>query len=141
MTHQEHFEPSALPPIMIPASDYDRLAELVNTAPPPLATYFRRELARAAIVPDVKFDSRIARIGSHVTYREGPARRIRTVKLVWPSAVDTERGCISVVTSIGAALLGMRPGNTIDWPAPLGGARRLTVIAVESGEAPGPTAA
>jgi len=135
MTHQDLFETQALPPIAIPASDYDRLAELVCTAPQPLAAYFRRELARAAIVADANFDSRAARIGSRVTYREGPARRTRTVTLVWPREGDAERGCISVVTSIGAALLGMRPGCSIDWPAPLGGSRRLTVLAVENGAA------
>ena len=36
-----------LPAITIPASDFDRLAELVDSAPPIVAPYLRRELARA----------------------------------------------------------------------------------------------
>ena len=141
MTYLDHVDLPALPPIMISAGEYDRLADLVNQAPPSLAAYFRRELARASIVADANFDSRAARIGSRVTYREGRAQNSRTVTLVWPHEVDTQRGHISVVTSIGAALLGLRPGNSIDWPSPLGGARRLTVLAVEGGEEPGPVAA
>jgi regulator of nucleoside diphosphate kinase len=61
------------------------------------------------------------------------------VTLVWPQEADVEHNRISVLTSVGAALLGLRAGQSIDWPAPLGGARTLTVVRVRSSaDAPEP---
>lgn len=142
MSHDEHPQAQSLPDIMIPASDYDRLVELATVTPPHIADYFDRELSRARVVPDAEFDLRSARIGSRVTYREEPFGRTRTVTLAWPHEADLAWGRVSVLTSIGAALLGMRPSNSIDWPAPVGGPRRLTVLAVDNGgDSGGPAAA
>ena len=139
--HNESRQAQSLPDIMIPASEYDRLVQLATVAQPHLADYFDRELSRARVVPDAEFDPRSARIGSRVTYRDEPFGRTRTVTLAWPHEADLAWGRISVLTSIGAALLGMRPSNSIDWPAPVGGLRRLTVLAVDNGDDSGPAAA
>lgn len=130
-----------LPGIVISASDYDRLTELTGHAgrvPQQVSEYLERELARADVVADAQFDVQIARVGSEVHYREDQSGRQRAVTLVWPQEADVERSRISVLTSIGVALLGMRPGRSIDWPAPVGGPRTLTVLAVNNGGAPGP---
>lgn len=134
MTHEETIRAHALPAITIPASDYDRLSELANDAQPPLAAYLKRELVRASIVADANFKADTARIGSRITYRDDTSGRTRTVTLAWPEDADIEHDRISVLTSIGAALLGMRPRATIDWAAPLGGPRALTVLAVDDGD-------
>ena len=131
----------SLPDITIPASDYDRLVQLATVTQPHVVDYFDRELSRARVVPDAEFDSRSARVGSRVTYREEPSARVRTVTLAWPHEADLAWARISVLTSIGAALLGMRPSSSIDWPAPIGGMRRLTVLAVDNGGDAGPAAA
>jgi regulator of nucleoside diphosphate kinase len=131
MIHAEQTHTNALPAILIRASDYDRLCELATSAQPALAAYLERELARARIVEDARFDADAARIGSHVTYRDEASAHTRTVTLTWPEDADIAQDRISVLTSIGAALLGMRPGWSIDWPAPLGGPRSLKVLAVE----------
>jgi transcription elongation GreA/GreB family factor len=46
-----------------------------------------------------------------------------------------------VLTAIGAALIGMAPGDSIDFPAPVGGPRRVRVMVVGNGDGPGPLAA
>jgi regulator of nucleoside diphosphate kinase len=140
MNHDTSMRARPLPAIAIPTTDYDRLADLAAAAPRALAHYIRRELERAAIVPDDEFDARAARVGSRVTYRDDTSGRTRTVTLAWPRDADVADGRISVLTAIGAALLGMRANASIDWPAPLGGPRRLTVLGVDDGR-PGPTAA
>lgn len=140
MSHNPHRQAPSLPDIMIPASDYDRLVQLATVTQPHVADYFDRELSRARVVPDAEFDLRSARVGSRVTYREEPSGRTRSVTLAWPHDADLAFGRISVLTSIGAALLGMRCSNSIDWPAPVGGLRRLTVLDVDNGDS-GPTAA
>lgn len=141
MSHQVQAEALVLPAITIPAGDYDRLSALVDAAghsAPQVSDYLARELERAHVVPEQEFDAHCARIGSQVTYRDDQSGRQRVVTLVWPQEADVERNRISVLTSIGAALLGMRPGQTIDWPAPVGGPRTLTVLTVRNGGAPEP---
>lgn len=121
-----------LPKIVIPAGDYDRLIDLAGAAErlaPDVADYLERELARAQIVPDQQFDAGVARVGAQVTYQDEQGRQ-REVTLVWPQDADVNRNRISVLTSIGAALLGLRAGQSIDWPSPVGGARTLTVMDV-----------
>lgn len=123
---------SALPNIAIRASDYETLRGLSERAAPQVAHYLERELDRADIVPDDQWDAATVRIGSHVVYREDQTGRERRVTLVWPREADVEHHRISVLTSIGAALLGMQAGRSIDWPAPLGAPRMLTVLSVEN---------
>lgn len=141
MEHELPIRARELPAITIAASDFDRLADLVESAPPVVAPYLRRELARARIEADFACDVDVARVGSRVTYREEPSQRVRTVQLVWPEEADISQGRVSVLTAIGAALIGMAPGDSIDFPAPVGGPRRVRVMVVGSGDGPGPLAA
>ena len=138
--HLEEFQTNrALPAITIAASDYPRLLALAEAAAgslPQVSDYLARELGRAEVVADEECAADVVRIGSRVTYRDGLNGLPRTVMVVWPHEADVERGLLGVRTPIGAALLGMRPGQAIDWPSPVGGARTLTVLAVSNGTAP-----
>ncbi|HWL62068.1 MAG TPA: nucleoside diphosphate kinase regulator [Steroidobacteraceae bacterium] len=139
-----HSRAAALPEIIIPASEYDRLLSLAHAAArtsPLVAEYLDRELGRATVLPDESIGCDFARVGSHVTFRDDQTGRTRDVVLVWPHEADVTRDLISVLTSIGAALLGLRPGQSIDWPSPVGGPRTLTVIAVRNEGIPQPPAA
>lgn len=131
--HDTHSMAGTLPAIFIPAGDYSRLVALAEAAgreAPQLRDYLGRELDRARIVDEAAFDDQVVRLGSHVTYRDNTDGRERTVQLVWPLEADVGRQRISVISLVGAALLGMRAGQAIDWPGPLGDARRLEVLAV-----------
>lgn len=140
MSHHVHAQ-AELPAILIPEGDFDRLMELADAAvrsAPQVSDYLLRELDRAHVVADEEFAPDCARIGSQVTYRDEHSGRERTVTLAWPEEANVEQGRISVLTSIGAALLGMRAGRSIDWPAPAGGPSMLTVIEVRNAGAPLP---
>lgn len=122
-----------LPGIILASSDYERLVDLASEpgrATPQVADYLTRELARAQVVNDEAFSAQIARVGSRVTYAEDQSGRQREVTLVWPHDANVEQNRISVLTSIGAALLGLSAGQSIDWASPHGGVRTLTVVAV-----------
>jgi regulator of nucleoside diphosphate kinase len=144
MIHEPQTRAAVLPEIAIPASEFDRLIELAEAmarTSPQVAQYLERELDRAQVVPDAEFGSQSAHIGSQVTFRDESTGRQRVVGLVWPHEADVTQDRISVLTSVGAALLGMQPGQSIDWAAPVGGPRTLTVLAVRNAVAPGPQAA
>jgi regulator of nucleoside diphosphate kinase len=79
----------------------------------------------------------VVRIGSLVSYREGVDGRSRTIRLVWPHEADVNRSRVSVMSAVGAALVGMARGQTIAWPSPVGGTRTLTVLAIHGGDGGG----
>jgi len=71
------------------------------------------ELERATIVSDDHVPSDVVRMGSTVTYQVNDDTR--TVELVYPKDADIAEGKISVLTPIGAALIGLRAGQSMSW--------------------------
>jgi regulator of nucleoside diphosphate kinase len=129
---------SMLPQIVIGEADHDRLSALARAAAarlPEVADYLERELARARIVPAGLLPEGVVTIGSDVTFRDEASGRVRTVRLVLPRDEDIDGGRISVLTPIGAALLGLSVGQSIDWRTRTGQARPLTVLQVAQPEA------
>lgn len=121
-----------LPQIVIRAADEDRLASLANSlldSKPELAEELLGELARARLASDDALPPDTVQMGSTLTY-EADGRR-RTVTLVYPADADIDAGRVSVATPIGAALIGLAEGQSIDWTARDGRQHRLTVLAVE----------
>jgi regulator of nucleoside diphosphate kinase len=53
------------------------------------------------------------------------------VQLVYPGDADMARQRVSILTPVGAALIGMRTGSAIDWPNRQGERRLLEIVAVE----------
>jgi regulator of nucleoside diphosphate kinase len=130
-----HVATSSLRPnIVIAASEYARLTALAERAvaqDSPVGEYLAEELVRAHVVPDEHCDFDIVRMGSQVTYRDASGKS-RAVTVVYPNDADIEAQRISVLTPIGAALIGLRPGQSIQWLIPGGGESSLTVLAVEN---------
>jgi regulator of nucleoside diphosphate kinase len=54
----------------------------------------------------------------------------RQVTLVYPGEADIAEGKISILTSIGAALIGLSSGQSIDWTTRDGRVHRLRVETV-----------
>jgi regulator of nucleoside diphosphate kinase len=51
--------------------------------------------------------------------------------LVFPGQADIAAGKISILTPIGAALIGLSQGQSIDWKTRDGRSRQLTILSVE----------
>jgi len=127
--------PSPRPRIVITASDYKRLVALTEGPDrSAVAEYLSGELIRASISDDDLLAADIVRMGSLVTYRDLASGRTRTVALVFPGDADMARNRVSILTPVGAALIGLAVGQSIDWPTPEGGRGTLTVIGVSNDE-------
>jgi regulator of nucleoside diphosphate kinase len=130
MPHQLRTE---LPPITLKRSDSARLGRLAEAAAkgyPVTAEFLARELDRATVVADDIPLSGIVCMESEVVFRDDASGRDKRVKLVYPDAADVEAGRISVLTPIGAALIGLSAGQAITFETPTGAQRSLTIIAV-----------
>jgi regulator of nucleoside diphosphate kinase len=88
------------------------------------------ELDRARVVADASMRDDVVRMGSTLSYATDTGET-RTVTLVFPAEADISAGRVSILTPIGAALIGLSPGQSIDWEARDGRVHRLTVESVE----------
>jgi regulator of nucleoside diphosphate kinase len=122
------------PSIAITHSDHERLsrlAESVSERNPALADELFAELERARVVADSSLAQSIIRMGSTLSFSTD-AGESRRVTLVFPGEADIAEGKISILTPIGAALIGLSAGQSIDWTARDGRTHQLTVESVEA---------
>jgi regulator of nucleoside diphosphate kinase len=122
-----------LPSIAITARDADRLRHLADAAMntyPATAEFLAREIDRAEIIPADRSTRGVVTMQSEVTFVDDISGQQRTVILVYPEEANLDAGKISVLTPIGAALIGLSAGQSIEFQTPSGGWRSLTVIAV-----------
>lgn len=131
----EKKKPPRKPRIAIYDEDFPRLArlaELASKSMPDVADYLEHELQRARIISCKASSARVIRMGSRVKYMDETTGKIHTVTLVYPADSDIEHGLVSVLTPIGAALLGLREGQSIHWNTRSGECRQLTVISLKN---------
>jgi regulator of nucleoside diphosphate kinase len=136
MTLEHPTAPTVAPAIRISADDYDLIAELairMEGDDPALSRIILREIERASVCEDGEIPSDVVAIGSQVTFADDSNGSQRTVQLVLPGQADIACNRISVMTSMGAGLIGLQTGGRIDWPCPDGRSRSLTILHVENG--------
>jgi len=108
-----------LPAIALTASDYPRLEKLARVAAQQGdmdAMFLLIEINRAEIVPDdVRDIESIVTIGSWVTYLTDWGIPRKTVQLVWPEDHTSDLAQISVLSGLGAALVGLRIGDQMPY--------------------------
>jgi regulator of nucleoside diphosphate kinase len=118
-----------LPPIAVTTTDFDRLRALAET-PTDAAKFLAREIERARLIEPGDAGERLVTMNARVRYRDDVTGHERTVKLVYPGEADIEAGRLSVLTPVGAALIGMTAGQSMEWQSPSGSLRSLTVMQV-----------
>ncbi|WP_372785315.1 GreA/GreB family elongation factor [Phenylobacterium sp.] len=117
----------ALPPIHILEEDYDILADIVcgSTSATAGIELLWRELERAVILPTGQAPQGLIHLNSTVGYTDLTDPLHRTVQLVSPGR-RSRRG-VSVASSVGAALIGLKVGDRFPWVSPHEGLRMLRV--------------
>jgi len=112
--------------------DHARLAKYADTGaahPPAIqAVLDNAELvAPGDVAPDV------VTMRSRVKVAELSGAGERTLTVSYPPDADPASGCISVLSPVGTALLGLRVGDVAHWVAPdgSGGALRIAALAFQ----------
>jgi len=118
------------PAIVLTRSDRDRLSNLILTpgAPSPTTEFLTQEIERAEIVPDAVVSSLVA-IGTRFQFIDHKSHKISEGRLTLPDDVQVS-DAISILSPLGSALLGLGPGQSIDWIDDAGLDHRLTVVVV-----------
>jgi regulator of nucleoside diphosphate kinase len=121
------------PPIAIDANHLARLAALSSLTSGPMvevSEYLREEIDRAHVLPAEKLRPDIVNLGSRVEFRDKQTGKVQEIILVYPFDADIARRRVSVLTPVGAALLGLSVNQTISLHTRAGERRELTVLKV-----------
>lgn len=124
---------TTLPPIFLAEAEADILADLAIAARerfPLAAGLLLQEVNRATTTLAGEVPPDVVRMGSRVDFVDEDSAERHSVELVYPKDADTDRQRISVLTPIGAALIGLRRGEAIEWADLRGARRRLRIVEV-----------
>lgn len=121
------------PQIHMIEQEADKLSDLalgIEQRFPQVSELLIRETSRAKLHSAGKIPADVVTMGSSVEFLDEGTGASRTVQLVYPPEADISAGRISILTPVGAGLIGLREGQSILWPDREGQERRLTIIKV-----------
>lgn len=121
------------PALTITTRNAERLEALLSATSSresPVVALLEAELLRATLVEPESIAADIVTMNSRAVCVDEDSGETMEIELVYPHEVDAERGRVSVLAPVGAALLGLSVGSSISWPIPGGRLTRLRVTAV-----------
>jgi regulator of nucleoside diphosphate kinase len=134
MTQNAAAADGAAPVVHMLAAQGDAIFNLalsVETSNPLVSELLMREVSRAQLHDAQSMPQGVATIGSYVDFIDDGSRRLRSVQLVMPIDADFDNGKLSILTPMGAGLIGLAAGQSIAWPDIEGHVRTLRILAVK----------
>ena len=120
------------PSIALSREDYAALDRLVGDRPGTgPAGLLQDEMDRAKVFEAEDMPKGVVTLYRWLHFKDGTDAEVRRIKLVMPQEADIDAGLVSILSYVGTGLIGLYEGDSIDWPAPSGEPRRLSVIMVE----------
>lgn len=146
MDNPDYHHPVRLPPVIISEADREKLCAVATSAlslgrMAPAASNLLREIYRATIVPNDHLPANVVGINSYVDVRDNVAGTSRRIVLVLPDGVSRQPNAVSVLSPLGAALMGLSEGSSIEWCTASGDRRSVTVLRSTPSAARSPTLA
>jgi regulator of nucleoside diphosphate kinase len=128
-----------LPTVTLSASDRERLERVAFVAAEdhhPTAPFLLSELCRAEILPDGAAGlEAVVGMNCWVNYRLNWGSSVETQRLVYPEEYVSADEHVSVLSPVGTALLGLRPGSQMPYFTSAGW---MHVVRIESVSPSGP---
>lgn len=116
------------PAITVSELDLDRLDELLRGPTDPIGKVLLAELDRASVVAPEAVPADLVTMNSRVRFVVEPGSSEHEKTLVYPRNYHGEGDRLPVTTPAGAALLGLRVGQTIVWRDGAGRPQTLRVL-------------
>lgn len=132
-TNKASNSPFIKPALIVDEAQYERLLLLAADAAKQaggLGTKLLEEVERAELRSAAQVPEDVVTIGSDVTFWDSDRGRTETVRIVFPEDANIDELRISILTPIGAALLGLSAGQEIWWEMADGRVKHLTVMKV-----------
>lgn len=120
------------PELTMTENDYTKLSALVANVSTKTAEQLELELDRAKIVQENEIPKDVVAMNSVVKFIDMENNQESTMTLVYPNDANIDENKVSILAPVGAALIGLRVGQTIDWPLPNGTTKHLKVVEVKN---------
>lgn len=120
----------ARPPIILIEQEADALADLaisVRDRNPNVSRLLLEEIDRAQTLDESEIPADVVTMGCLVEFLDEKDGGRHEVRLVYPKDADIAQGRLSILTPVGAGLIGLRTGQAISWPDRTGKERQLTI--------------
>ncbi|AFT72285.1 Nucleoside diphosphate kinase regulator [Alloalcanivorax dieselolei B5] len=118
------------PPITVSRLDVSRIEPLLDDLDDDQVLGLEDELLRATVVEPRSMPADVVTMNSRVRCREENSGREWSVTLVYPQDAG-KPDTVSILAPVGAALLGLAKGQSIDWPGRNGRTLRIVILDVE----------
>jgi regulator of nucleoside diphosphate kinase len=119
-----------LPSLVISHEDYHKITAILSFAKAEVAELLEEELGRAQLVAAEQLETDIVAMNTTVTFTDLDSGKEQSVTLCYPNDANIEMNKVSILAPVGAALIGLRVGQTIDWPLADGKVKRIRVTSV-----------
>ena len=126
-------EATKRPPIQMLESEAERLTDLaisVQDRLPEVSALLIQEIGRAKMHAADRIPADVVTMHSTVRFTHSASGKDYSYKLVYPKDADIAAGRISILTPVGAGLIGLREGQSILWPDRDGNERSLGITSV-----------
>ena len=124
-----------LPAITISEKDREQLMSVATAAisgvrPAQGASMLLSEIGRATVIDPLP--KGVVTVHSNVEFRDNVGKVVTRARLVYPDEAMAGTNSVSVLTPLGAALIGLSEGDSISWCSRTGNLRSVTVLRVSS---------
>lgn len=103
-------------PIVILEDDYNLLKQYIGPVQHDMS--LSAELKRATVVSREDFPKYTVRLNSKVMILELMTGKVKEFTIVMPAHADINNNKVSILTPMGAALIGYRKGDEVEWRVP-----------------------
>lgn len=119
------------PKLVVLEEDFQKLNSLLHQIDATTAEQLEAELARATVVSLESLPKDVVTMNSVVRFVDQATEKENEVRLVYPHEANIEEQKISILSPIGTALIGLKVGQSIQWPLPGGKVKDVKVVSVE----------
>ncbi|MBB5984678.1 nucleoside diphosphate kinase regulator [Sphingobium lignivorans] len=122
--------PDRRPPVHMIETEADALTDLALAAAerlPQVSALLLEEVGRAEVHDAQDMPAGTVTMGATVDFTDEASGAQHCVQLVYPGEADIAAGRISILTPVGAGLIGLREGQSILWPDRGGAERTLRI--------------
>ena len=118
--------------ITVTELDYVRLSSLIAAAGDnsPAVERLEEALDQADQVPSPEIPANVITMHTRVKVEESNGD-VQSMTLCYPKEADVGQGMVSVLSPIGASLLGIKVPGKISWTSPDGAVRSLKIVEIE----------
>lgn len=123
---------SSQPDILLSSADVNKIEMWIEKSnlKREVVDALETELARAVIVKHAELPADRVAMGARVTFRLQEAQQTFSKTLCFPDELDKHSDGISIFAPVGSALIGLKVGQSIEWPGQRG-VQHVEIIDVE----------